>query len=415
MNIIERLPKVPRTMEAGDLGPLVTAFAAELASLRHTDLTISGYTSCARHFAAWRTINNIDLDDVNDGTLDRFKEHRCRCGGYRQSLVLSRNYLKRVRRFMLFLAGRGVIPALPEAVHNSIDPHVADFQQWLRRHRGICDLTIARHGRMVMRLLPTLGRDPQSYDAATIRRAILSQAQQCSPVYTKTMTTALRGFLRFLAAADLCAPGLEHAVPVIPQWRLSSLPRYLLPAQVEQVISCCNLRGETGIRDRAVLLLLARLGLRAGDILEMRLEDIDWVAGTLRVKGKGRRETRLPLPQDAGDAVLHYLNRTRPSVDSDRLFITSIAPFRPFTSSTTISHIVDLALKRAGIDDPPTRGTNLLRHSAATNMLRGGATLQSVGAVLRHRSLETTTHYAKVDVNMLAQITQRWPGDAHAE
>jgi site-specific recombinase XerD len=110
--------------------------------------------------------------------------------------------------------------------------------------------------------------------------------------------------------------------------------------------------------------------------------------------------------------VLNYLNKTRPLVDGDRLFMTSIAPFRPFSSSTTISHIVDFALKRAAIDDPPSRGANLLRHSAATNMLRGGATLQSVGAVLRHRSLETTAHYAKVDVNMLAQITQPWPGDA---
>jgi integrase/recombinase XerD len=412
MNVVGRLPEVPRIMEAGELAPWVAEFAAELGSKRHTDLTIGGYTACARHFAAWRTINNIGLDELNDRALDRFMEHRCRCGGYRQPMAISRKYMKRIRRFLLFLAGRGVIPAFDKAAGDSIDPHVADFQEWLRRHRGICNRTIVRHGRMVMRLLPALGRDPRSYDAASIRRAILPQAQQCSPVYTKTMTTALRGYLRFLAAADLCAPGLEHAVPVIPQWRLSSLPRYLLPAQVEQVIACCDLRGEIGIRDRAILLLLARLGLRAGDILEMRLGDIDWLAGTLRVKGKGRRETRLPLPQDAGDAVLEYLNKTRPTVDGDRLFITSIAPFRPFSSSATISQIVDLALKRAAIDDPPSRGASLLRHSAATNMLRGGATLQSVGAVLRHRSMETTAHYAKVDLNMLAQITQPWPGDA---
>lgn len=412
MNIVGRLPKVPRIMEAGDLAPWVAAFAAELGSQRHTALTISGYTACARHFAAWRTINNIGLDEVNDEALDRFMEHRCRCGGYREPMALSRKYMKRVRRFMLFLAGHGVIAALCESADDAIDPHVAEFQEWLLRHRGICSRTIARHGRMVMRLLPALGRDPRAYDAATIRKAILPQAQNCSAAYTKTMTTALRGYLRFLAAADLCPPGLEHAVPLVPQWRLSSLPRYLPPAQVEQVIASCDLRGELGIRDRAILLLLARLGLRAGDILEMRLEDIDWLSGTLRVKGKGRRETRLPLPQDAGDAVLNYLNKTRPLVDGDRLFMTSIAPFRPFSSSTTISHIVDFALKRAAIDDPPSRGANLLRHSAATNMLRGGATLQSVGAVLRHRSLETTAHYAKVDVNMLAQITQPWPGDA---
>jgi site-specific recombinase XerD len=253
-------------MEAGELAPWVAEFAAELGSKRHTDLTIGGYTACARHFAAWRTINNIGLDELNDQALDRFMEHRCRCGGYRQPMAISRKYMKRIRRFLLFLAGRGVIPAFDKAAGDPIDPHVAEFQEWLRRHRGICNRTIVRHGRMVMRLLPALGRDPRSYDAATIRKAIPPQAQQCSPVYTKTMTTALRGYLRFLAAADLCAPGFEHAVPAIPQWRLSSLPRYLPPAQVEQVIACCDLRREIGIRDRAILLLLARLGLRAGDI-----------------------------------------------------------------------------------------------------------------------------------------------------
>jgi site-specific recombinase XerD len=241
--------------------------------------------------------------------------------------------------------------------------------------------------------------------------AILNEAQRCSAVYTKTMTTALRGYLRFLAAVDLCRPGLEHAVPLIPQWRLSSLPRYLSPDQVERLVASCDLRTGRGVRDRAILLLLARLGLRAGDILEMRLGDIDWSSGTLRVRGKGRRETRLPMPQDAGNAVLDYLDGVRPAVDEDRLFVRLVAPFRPFSSSPTISHIVGLALKRAGIENPPSHGANLLRHSAATHMLRGGATLQSIGAVLRHRSLETTTLYAKVDLNMLAQIAQPWPGE----
>jgi integrase/recombinase XerD len=412
MNNVGRQSKIPPIMEAGDLAPWVAAFAAELESLRHTSLTIGGYTACARHFAAWLTSDNIGLDEVGDGTLQRFVEHRCRCGGYRRAVPFSGKYLNRIRRFILSLARRGVISPLTGSVDNPIDPLVVDYQRWLEHHRGVCERTTARHGRMVMRLLPALGRDPRAYDPATIRKAILPEAQCCSPAYTKTMTTALRGYLRFLAAADLCPPGLEHAVPLVPQWRLSSLPRYLFPEQVERLIASCDVCDRRGVRDRAILLLLARLGLRAGDILEMRLGDIDWSSATLRVKGKGRRETRLPMPQDAGDAVLDYLDGARPSVDDDHLFLRSIAPFRPFYSSPTISHIVALALKRACIDDPPSRGANLLRHSAATHMLRGGATLQSVGAVLRHRSLETTAHYAKVDLNMLAQIAQSWPGDA---
>jgi integrase/recombinase XerD len=403
--------KIPPKMEARDLAPWIAELSAELGVLRHTGLTIRGYTDSARHFAAWLACNDIKLDNVDDRTLDRFVNHRCRCGGYRRVMRFSNKYMKRIRRFISFLVTRGLIAPSSCLVSKAVEPLVVDYQEWLKRHRGICERTTARHGRMVMRLLPALGREPRAYDAASIRKAILPEAQRCSPAYTKTMTTALRGYLRFLAAANLCPPGLEHAVPLIPQWRLSSLPRYLSPEQVGRLVASCDIPGARRVRDRAILLLLARLGLRAGDILEMRLGEIDWTSGTLRIKGKGRRETRLPMPQDAGDAVLDYLARGRPSVDHDHLFVRSIAPFRPFSSSSAISHIVELALKRAGIDDPPSRGANLLRHSAATHMLRGGASLQSVGAVLRHRSLETTAHYAKVDLTMLARIARPWPGD----
>ena len=412
MNVTRLPSKIPARMEAGDLAPSITAFSAELGTLCHSRLTIKGYDDCARHFAAWLAFTKIGLDEVGEQTLDQFAKHRCRCGGYRRAMRFSDNYLSRIRRFIAFLILRGEIAPLSKRAMKPIEPLVVDYQQWLERHRGVCARTTARHGRMVMRLLPALGSDPRTYNAATIRKAILPEAQRCSPAYTKTMTTALRGYLRFLAAVNLCLPGLEHAVPLVPQWRLSSLPRYLSPQQVALLIASCADCGARGIRDCAILLLLSRLGLRAGDILEMRLGDIDWSSGTLRVKGKGRRETRLPLPQDAGDAVLVYLASGRPSVDDDRLFLRLAAPFRPFSSSSTVSHVVDLALKRAGIDDPPSRGANLLRHSAATQMLRGGATLQSVGAVLRHKSLETTTHYAKVDLTLLAQIAQPWPGEA---
>src|SRR5262249_36848276 len=158
------------------------------------------------------------------------------------------------------------------------------------------------------------------------------------------------------------------------------------------------------------LLLLARLGLRAGDIVSLRLNDLDWGQATVSVRGKGRRETRLPLPQDAGDAVLAYLERARPRVEGDHVFYALIAPIRPTTRSV-VAYIVQSAIQKAGID-APIKGTRLLRHSAATTMLRGGATLEMVGAVLRHRSPDMTAHYAKVDVTMLQKIAQPWPGDA---
>jgi integrase len=397
-------------MDAGDLASLIAEYASELEALSHTRLTVANCTDSARHFTAWLRQANVALIDVDQEAIERFAQHVCRCGGNRRCERLSRRYVRRARRFIVFLVDRGLIVPLTMPAADPAGPRVADYQEWLKRHRGVCDLTAKRHGLMVMRLLAVLGRDPRTYDAGLIRRSVLAEARQCSPSHVKTMTTALRGYLRFLAPAGICPPGLERAVPLVPQWRLSSLPRYLSTADVERLIASCDLDTAHGVRDRAILLLFARLGLRVGDVRNMQLNDIDWVAGTVLVSGKGRREVRLPLPQDVGDALLAYID-VRPIVDEERLFLRSCAPYRPFSSSSTISRVVSLALHRAGIEDPPSRGGNLLRHSAATAMLRGGATLQSVSAVLRHRSLDTTAHYAKVDLPMLQQITQPWLGE----
>jgi site-specific recombinase XerD len=178
------------------------------------------------------------------------------------------------------------------------------------------------------------------------------------------------------------------------------------------MIASCDLTKPCGVRDRAILLLLARLGLRAGDIIAMRLADLDWEAGTVRVLGKGRREVCLPLPQDAGDALIEYLTNTRLNVDTDRVFLCSNAPVRPFASSASISDVVRFALQRAGIVDPPSKGSHMLRHSAATSMIRSGASLDAIAAVLRHQSSDTTAHYAKVDIELLGQVVQPWPEEA---
>ena len=409
---IGALRRSPRCMDSGVLGTFVEAFTRNLRALGHTRLTVAGYGDAARHFAEWLRRSAIVVGDVDDGVITRFARHRCKCCGNRQHQLLSAKYVLRVRRFVRFLVERRVAKAAAPNVSAPLNDRVIEFQDWLRHHRGISERTVDRHGRMVMKLLPGLGDDPGTYDAELVRRVILAEAQSSSRPYIKTMTTALRGYLRFLAAQGTCRPWLDRAVPAIPQWRLSALPRYLPAADVERLIASCDLTKPHGIRDKAILLLLARLGLRAGDILGMRLDDIEWDEGTLRVRGKGRREVRLPLPQEAGDALLEYLQRARPRVDDDQMFLRSSAPYRSFAGPCAISDVVRLALKRAGVADPPSRGTNLLRHSAATAMLRAGATLDAIGAVLRHQSTDTTAHYAKVDVAMLQQIAQSWPGDA---
>ena len=178
---------------------------------------------------------------------------------------------------------------------------------------------------------------------------------------------------------------------------------------MERVIAACDPNAEVGIRDRSILLLLARLGLRAGDIVQLRLGDIDWKGAWIHVSGKGRRQTRLALTQEVGDAVVDYLKEGRPRTDTDTLFVRSRAPFRAFASHCAVSVIVAQAMRRAGVTCPSRGAAHVLRHSLATSMLRQGASLQDIATILRHRSIETTQIYAKVDVTALRQIAQPWP------
>lgn len=263
---------------------------------------------------------------------------------------------------------------------------------------------------MLLPFLEVLGEKPKAYTAAAIRSFVIQRLRSAGRGETRETVTAIRAFLRFLVAERRVRTGLQHCVPAVPLWRLSSLPRYLERPDIDRVVQSCDLRTAHGLRDHAVVLLLARLGLRAGDIVRMSLDDLDWRSGTLKVSGKGRREARLPLPQDVGEAILAYLKRGRPRTDHERLFLTVNAPIRPFATSASISDIVRVALERAGIEDPPSRGAHLLRHSAATAMLRAGGSLETIATVLRHRSTEMTAHYAKVDLEMLQQVAQPWPG-----
>jgi site-specific recombinase XerD len=216
-------------------------------------------------------------------------------------------------------------------------------------------------------------------------------------------------FLRFLIADGHCRPGLLGAIPLVPSWRLTSLPRYLSPEEVERLIASCDRSSSLGKRDLAILLLLARLGLRAGDIVQMRLADIDWHGAGVLVSGKNRRQTRLPLTREVGQAIAAYVQAGRPASQADALFLRTRAPFRALGSHCAISMIVDSALRRTGIKRPGRGAAHLLRHSVASSMLRHGASLQEISALLRHRSIETTQIYAKVDVTALLQIAQPWP------
>jgi site-specific recombinase XerD len=277
-------------------------------------------------------------------------------------------------------------------------------------HRGVKLRTVDTHYRRILEdLFKEVGSDPSRYDAACLRRFVLKQGRRYSTTWTQNVASAVRVFVRFLIATGRCPPSLAGAIPSIASWRLSALPRYLPPTEVNLLLRSCLPNSRTGLRDRAVLLLLSRLGLRAKDIVDLRVDDIDWTEGSLSVEGKTRRRDRLPLPQDVGDAILAYLERGRPFVDcEDHLFLTAKAPWTRLGPSNTVSSVVRRAIRRAGIK-APSSGAHMLRHSAATQMLRKGSSLQAIAWVLRHRSLETTAIYAKVDTGALKRIAQPWP------
>ena len=401
----------PHHMNPGSTTPFLRGFVAELASVGYSSLTIAGYLDSAIHFGGWVETKGLEVAHINEEMIRVFGAHRCKCPGNRTQKYVSRAYIARVQRFVDYLRRRGAIRAIADSTPESPAP-LSAFRDWLLRHKGLALITVERHERLITQMLPSLGTDTAAYSAASVRRVILDRIRGCRPAHAKTMVGALRVYLRFLATNGACQAGLDHMLPPVAEWRLSSLPRYLDRNQADRLIGTCTKDGPQGLRDRAIVLLLLRLGLRAGDIVKMRPTDIDWQDGTLLVRGKGRRDVRLPLPQDVGDAVLDYIGHARPKVAIDSIFLCLKAPFRPLRSGPIVSGIVRAALRRAGIENPPSHGANLLRHTVATMMLRAGATLDQIGTVLRHKSPDTTAHYAKVDVAALQRIAQPWPKES---
>ena len=282
-----------------------------------------------------------------------------------------------------------------------------EFQEWMKTQRGTLDSTLNNYRLPIISLLKNLGTDSSLFTAKLLREFLIREMASFSQEKSKNWGTAIRMFLRFLIAKGRCQYGLEYAIPTIARWRLSSIPKYLAEGDVENLISSCDPSTRSGARDRAILLLLARLGLRASDVSSLTFNAILWSEGSLLVSGKNRRETQLPLPQDVGEAILHYLKCGRPQSANDYVFMTIVEPFMPIKRQV-VGKVVLRAIRRTGII-APHHGSHLLRHSTATHLLRGGVSMQSIGALLRHSSIETTTIYAKTDINLLKEVALPWP------
>lgn len=361
----------------------------------------------AAHLGHWVSVHEVRIDQLGQPVIDTFVRHLDSCACTHAFHGRHAYNAEGAKRFVEHLQSRGVLPQA-QAKPEPVPALVESFSDWMRRHRGVTDSTLAHYLPLAKELLVALGDDPAAYSANLVRGFIFARASRTGHSRAQSVVNATRMFLRFLAAHTYCSPDLVAAVPTVVQWRLSSLPRYISAPEIERLIAVCDPHDPKGSRDRAVILLLARLALRAGDIRDLRLSDLNWSKGRLRVVGKGRCETWLPLLQDAGDAVLHYLEHFRPPIDDDHVFLRVHAPIGPFPSSGPVSKLVCRAIQRADIK-APSMGAHLLRHSAATEMLRQGSSLDVIGAVLRHRSVESTALYAKVDLRLLRSVAQPWP------
>lgn len=390
-------------------------YAKDLSAEGYGVVTWRGHYSEAEHFSCWLRFSRRLWRDVDEDVIERFVQHHCHCPITRKRGKLAeptgqKHRRRGARRFAGFLRSRGVIPPTAVPVESNVDRRVAAFRSWLKGPRGATDETIRRYVHEVLRWLSKLPTEPAAYDATVLRDIVLKQPRSRSRSSVRLTVTVLRGYLRFLSARGECRPELAYAVPST-HLRKTELPRHTAQATIESIIASCNTNTPVGIRDKAIILLLARLGLRAGDVWALRLADLDWANGRIRVKGKGRRQSVLPLPQDVGEALLAYLSQARPRVSLEPVFLRVQAPFRPFSSSAEIARIVSRVLARAGINGVPT-GAHVFRHSLATNMLRSGASLETVGTVLRHSHRTSTAIYAKVDTPMLQRVVQPWPEGA---
>ncbi|MEA3484158.1 MAG: site-specific integrase [Pseudomonadota bacterium] len=358
-------------------------------------------------FVDWIQVINLKLDNLTPATMIDYRQYLKRRG---QLIYPSGNSTVRWLGAICFFNFLIETEQLSIISTETILPELLqDFEQWMRAHRGVKQATLINYRHHIFDILEMLGDNPKEFTTTKLRTFILEKTH-CSKVeVSKNRITATRMFLRFLISTNRCESNLEYAIPTIARWRLSTLPKYLLPEEVEQVIKACESTTALDIRNKAIILLLARLGLRSGEVAGLKLGDIDWQNGTLKVMGKNRQEAKLPLPQEVGDALQHYLLSARPNVDADSIFIRAIAPKDGITRRA-VNYVAAKAIHKANIV-APSYGAHVFRHSVATSLLRQGSSLQIVGELLRHSSIETTAHYAKVDTILLQHVTKPWPGE----
>ncbi|MPW23711.1 putative integrase/recombinase y4rA [Paraburkholderia piptadeniae] len=393
----------------GPLAAPLVLFARALSDQGYCAYSLHRQVRIAADFSRWLAHKGIGIHHICTDHATRYLRHRARivrlCRGDRAALG----------HLMEFLRSRQLIPAekVPASQLSPIERSIEDYVAYLREARALTEATIRNYVPFVRSFLEDcFGNQPVSLSrlrAIDIVRFVRRQAPRLHPKRAKLMTAGLRSFLRYASYRGDVALDLAAAVPVVANWSMPAIPRAIAPVQTRRLLASIDRRSAVGRRDYAILLLLARLGLRSGEVAFLELSDIDWTKGCLTVRNNSGLRNELPLPPDVGRAIAAYLSRDRPPGPCRRVFLRSRAPFTGFRSACAVGSVVRHSLQRAGID-APTMGAHQFRHGLATEMLYHGASLGEIGELLGHRHPQTTRIYTKVDIKALRTLAVPWPG-----
>jgi len=396
-----------RRLQDNPLVSHVTPFATSLVENGYVKSSVQSKLSLLASFGQWLKRRRLSITDFDEQFVERFIAYKRRKGrvhrGNRETLL----------QFLDYLRKHDAIPGpTPTRDDSPLAAILTRYEGHLRSERGLAAATVINYLPCIRKFLiecfrekPLVVREVRSSDVSDF---LLRHAPTMSPRRAQLVTAAFRSFFRFLFQDGELQLNLALSVPSVADRRLATIPKYLSPDQVERVLGTCNRQTASGRRDYAILLLLARLGLRAGEVVSLQLDDVDWRAGELLVRGKGLLHDRMPLPVDVGEALTSYLRTDRPPCKTRRVFVCMKAPRSGFAGPSTLSTIVRRALDRADLY-PALSGAHVLRHSLATTMLRSGASMNEIGEILRHRTPSTTEIYAKLDFDGLRTLAHPWP------
>jgi len=402
------------TSEDGTLQRLladeIEPFLQHLRAARYADETLQRKRTITKEFAQWAQQHLIVADNIDSNSAAQFVDRLPQRAKTRVALERAT-----VRLFLEHLSTRGHLKhPLPKENESDSVSHLQRYEHYLRKDRGLADNSVHVYVPFVRDFLSTqtikagsLSQD--AFDTLNIRSFLVAQTKGRSDEYTRLVATWLRSFLRFLFFIGETARDLSSSVPMVRKYRLSAPPSFLSPEQTERVLAATDRSTSTGRRDYAVLLLLARLGLRAGEVVLLELGDIRWRSGEIVIRGKGRMLDHLPLVCDVGEALAAYIRLDRGVSSSKQVFLRTWAPRIGLTGPAAVGHIVRKALARAGVRRAGRGAAHLFRHGLATKMIRRGASIAEIAEVLRHRSQNTTAIYSQVSFEALRTVAQPWP------